>query len=43
MQEQIKLMYHQMTNDDIANTMKENKVSQNYLSDRIKELIEANM
>ena len=34
------MIYHKIQKDDIANTMKENSVSQNFLADRIKEIIE---
>eukprot|EP00347_Sterkiella_histriomuscorum_P016301 403353710 len=40
MQSQLKNIYTRIANDDIANTMKENSVSQEFIYDRIKEIIE---
>jgi transcriptional regulator CtsR len=40
MQNQLKTIYHKIANDDIANTMKENALSQEFLMDRVNEIIE---
>nr|AAB61088.1 unknown [Oxytricha fallax] len=40
MQSQLKNIYTRIANDDIANTMKENYVSQEFIYDRIKEIVE---
>ena len=40
MQQQIKQICYKIQNDDIANTMKESYVSQEFLADRIKEIIQ---
>ena len=40
MQSQLKNIYTRIANDDIANTMKENSVSQEFIYDRIKEIVE---
>lgn len=40
MSDQMVLIYHKISSDDIANTMKESSVSQSFLVDRIREIIE---
>lgn len=43
MHAQLKTIYHKIATDDIANTMKENAVSQEFLVDRVKEIIEEHL
>lgn len=43
MQDQVMYICHKISHDDIANTMKENSISKEFLVERIKEILEESL